>query len=124
MFRLFRIVQLALMANRQHANDVEVGDEAVEGDVAAFAERDYKLSNFALDAPTDQRIGGKCRHRRPDGRGCIESGRRVVLSEKFKRALEMRKRTGGINYRRHALGRGAFFPFARRSSQACTSSAR
>lgn len=53
---LFRVVQLALVANREHAHDIKVGDEPIQGYVAALAEGDHELSNLTRDAPPDQRV--------------------------------------------------------------------
>ena len=47
------------MANREHAYDTEMGNEPVQGDVAALAERDHEFSNLTLDAPPDQRMSRK-----------------------------------------------------------------
>jgi hypothetical protein len=47
-----------------------------------------------------------------------------LFRQKGKRPLQIGERVACVNYPRHGLGRAAFGLRARRSSQACTSSAR
>jgi hypothetical protein len=68
---LIRVVQLALVTDREHANEIKVRKEPVEGDIATLAERNYQLANLSLDATADERVRRERGHGRLDGRGGV-----------------------------------------------------
>ena len=68
---LLGVVQLALAANCENADDIEVREESVEGDIAALTERNHELANLSLDAPADERV------RRKGGDGRLDGGGRI-----------------------------------------------
>jgi uncharacterized delta-60 repeat protein len=116
--RSARIVQLALMAQRQHADLVPRRNEPVERDVSRPPERDHQLTKpIATDSP-DQRMRRKHLDRRRD-RPCRRGSRLgVVLREEGERALEVGQRVRRVDYPRHGLGRAGLWPCASRAIQA------
>ncbi len=104
-----RKIQLALVPDRQYANHALLGQKAIERDIAGLSVGNDQLAYLTFDAPTDQRMIRK----NLDG-----------LTNSSECPLQIGERILCIDYLRHALGRTAFGLRARRSSQACTSSAR
>ncbi len=104
-----REIQLALVPDRQYANHALLGQKAIERDIAGLSVGNDQLAYLTFDAPTDQRMIRK----NLDG-----------LTNSSECPLQIGERILCIDYLRHALGRTAFGLRARRSSQACTSSAR
>ena len=112
------------MPDRENANSILHGVEAVERDVARFAVGNYQLAQLSNHFASDQRMVCQCVDGFSDyaGRGC--GGGRIVLGEKVERALEIRERVFRIDYLRYGFGRVAFPFLASRTNQSCTSSAR
>ena len=121
-----RVVKFALMPDRENANSILRGKEAVEGDVAGLAVGNHQLAQLSNDSAADQRMVCECvdGFADNDGGGC--GGSRVVLGEKGERPLEVGERVFRIDdyYLRHGFGRVAFPFLASRSNQSCTSPAR
>ena len=112
------------MPNRQDPDRVTLRPVSVKSDVPGLAEGDDQFPQVLVRAPANQRVFGKHAYRISNRR---HGGARrvcIVISEKLERPLDVFERVFGISYLRHGTGRGGFSPFARRSIQACTSSAR
>jgi hypothetical protein len=105
------------MTDGEDANLVAWGHEAIEDDVAGASERDDELAQLALDDPPHKGVVREEADRLLDRRRRGSRGRRIVLGEVTKRALEVSEGVGGVDYRRQGLGRGARVPVANRSSQ-------
>lgn len=113
------------MANREHADFVEVRQETIKRQVASLAEGDDEPPELARDRPTDQRVVREHRNRRPNGCRGAHRRLRILLAQVFERALEVVERPPRVDYRRHGRGRGrvTFRLLASLCNQACTSSA-
>ena len=112
------------MAQREYANFVTLYVEAIERDVAGGSVRDDELAEISFDSATDERMIRKILDGRSDGKRRRQGGIGIVGSHEFERVLEIDERACRIDYLRHGFGRGLATPWASRSTQACTSSAR
>jgi len=117
-------IQLALVPDRQYANYALLGQKAIERDIAGLSVGNDQLAYFTFDAPTDQRVIRKNLDGFTNSNSRIPCCRRIVRCQKRECPLQISERILCVDYLRHALGRAAFGLRARRSSQACTSSAR
>ena len=112
------------MADREYPDFVAFRPITIQRDVAGFAVRDHKLAQPLRDNPPDEGVGRQQGDAISD---CTYRGRsrpRIDGGDKLESPLDVLKRVVGIGYLRQGAGRRGFSPLARRSIQACTSSAR
>ena len=82
------------------------------------------FAQFGFDYAADQRVIGERFDSLADRAGRGRCGARIVRGNKFESTRKIIERGLCIDYLRHGRGRGDFGLVARRSSHACTSSAR
>lgn len=114
---LTRIIQFALVANRQDLNLILGGQEPVKCDVPGLAKRDHQFTQILHDASSNQWMVRKGLNGLADGVCRSLCYLRINFGQKSERALKVGKRVTRIDYPRQGLGRAALGFRAKRSSQ-------
>jgi len=118
---LIRIVQLTLVSNSKDSDLILQRQKAIQGNVPSLSVGDYQLSQFALDATTDQWMISEYFDALANGRSSQSGGIRIDVGPIFERAFEIIERIGRIDYLRQGVGRLAPGFCASRSSNLWTS---